>query len=241
MILVIDNTSTPGTFFDNIHNPNWVVNEYELNNVEEVENFRDEINKSSKVYIKDGDIPYVTNEEVISPLKYDYITEKNVNEFRTPYYDKVFETINNSFILSKDQFNSWLHFQDNHIDCRIDKETGRHKFGTNGGGSSLVFQINYCSEEMFPRFGFLGARCDGCGKIDPLTEKFEDDKDLERYYKSHVEYGFKFNLVEFYRFIEIYKEYKSTMDVSFMSFGLGDLISVKVKDFIFSITDNSHW
>ncbi len=239
MILVIDNTSTAGTFFDNIHNPNWLVNEYELDNVEEVKNFKNEINKSSKVYIKDGYIPI--NKEMTSSLKYNYITEDNINEFRTPYYDKVFNTINNSFKLTKEQFNSWLHFQDEHHDCRIDKKTKRPKFGAIGGGSSLIFQINYCSEEMFPKFGFLGARCEACKKIDKLINKFEDDKNLERYYKSHIEYGFKFNLVEFYRFIEIYKEYKSTMEISFMETGLGNCISIKVKDFVFSITDNSNW
>ena len=241
MILVIDNTSTPGTFFDNIHNPNWIVNEYEIESPEEIENFSEEIDKSSKVYIKDGDLPCTVNEEVVSSLKYDYITEKNVDDFRTPYYDRIFETINESFTLSKDQYNAWLYFQDKHKDCRVDKKTGRHKFGTIGGGSSLIFQINYCSEEMFPRFGFLGAKCEGCGKIDPLTDKFEDYKDLDEKYENHTIYGFSLSLVEFYRFIEIYKEYKSTIEMSFMGTGLGDCISIKVKDFIFSITDTSHW
>ena len=43
------------------------------------------------------------------------------------------------------------------------------------------------------------------------------------------------------RFIEIYNEYKSPMIISFMGTGLGNIITIKVKDFVFDITDNSHW
>lgn len=241
MILVIDNTPTAGTFFDNIHNTNLIVEEYEIESVDDIKNLEIEIPKSSKIYIKEDNIPYRVNEEVISSLKYDYINEDNVNEYRTPYFDKIFKTINDSFLLTKEQYNSWIVFQNEHIDCRVDKENGRHKFGSNGGGSSLLFQINYCSEEMFPRIGFIGAKCEGCEKKDPLIKKYDDIKDLDKRYESFQKYHFKFNLVEFYRFVEIYNEYKSTIEISWMGMGLGDLVSIKVKDYVFDITDNSHW
>jgi len=246
MRLIIDNTSTSGTFFDNIHNTNWLVSEYDIDNIEEINDFKDKIGKSSKVYIKDdlvdnnGFVYYQTN-QLYSLTKYDYINEDTIEDFKTPYYDKLFETINDSFIITKEQYNNWLYYQDEHKDCRIDKNTGKHKFGTIGGGSSLVFQINYCSEEMFPKFGFIGAKCNACDKISKLTGKNDPIENLDSRYEKFKKYGFKFNLVEFYRFIEIYNEYKSTMTISFMGTGLGNCISIKVKDFVFEITDNSHW
>lgn len=246
MKLVIDNTSTAGTFFDNIHNTNMLVNEYDIENVEEIENFKDLIDKSSKVYIKSDkvdDCGFVIydDKELYSSTKYDYINENNVDQFRTSYYDKIFEIINESFILSKETYNSWLWFLDSHRDCRIDKETGKHKFGTIGGGAELSFEINYCSEEMFPKFNFKNATCLSCNKSSKLSKKKEQYENLDKRYESHKKYGYKFNIVEFYRFIEIYNEYKSTLTVSFMGTGLGDCISVKVKDYVFDITDTSNW
>ena len=242
MRLIIDNTSTSGTFFDNIHNTNFLVNEYDIDNIEEI----NKILKSSKVYIKEdladeNGFIYYNNDLLYSSTKYDYINEDTINDFKTSYYNHLFETINDSFIITKEQYNNWIHYQKEHEDCRIDKNSGRHKFGTIGGGSSLVFQINYCAEEMFPKFGFIGAKCNGCDKISKLTEKNEPIENLDKRYESFKQYGFKFNLVEFYRFIEIYNEYKSPMTISFMGTGLGDIISIKVKDFVFDITDNSHW
>jgi len=247
MKLVIDNTSTAGTFFDNIHNTNMLVNEYDIENVEDIKNFKDLIDKSSKVYIKEDQIDdydltlYDINNELYSTTKYNYINENNVDQFRISYYDKIFETINESFILSKETYNSWLWFLNSHIDCRIDKKTGKHKFGTIGGGAELSFDINYCSEEMFPKFNFSKATCLSCKKTSKLSKKKEQYDDLDKRYEYHKKYGYKLNLVEFYRFIEIYNEYKSTLTVSFMGTGLGDCISVKVKDYVFDITDCSHW
>lgn len=246
MKLVIDNTSTAGTFFDNIHNTNMLVNEYDIENVEEIENFKDLIDKSSKIYIKSDEVDdygfvIYDDKELYSTSKYDYINEDNIDEYRTSYYDKIFETINDSFILAKENYNNWLWFLDSHKDCRIDKETGNHKFGTIGGGAELSFEINYCSEELFPKFSFNKAICLSCNKSSKLSGKNDPYKDLDERYELHKKYGYKFNIVEFYRFIEIYKEYKSSLIVSFMGTGLGDCISIKVKDYVFDITDTTHW
>lgn len=242
MKLVIDNTSTPGTFFDNIHNTNWLVNEYDIEDASEIENFSDVINKSSKIYIKkDEDTNYNLNNDLYSSLKYDYINKETIEEYKTRKLDDLYKKFNENFKLTKDQFNNLHYFNENHYNCRVDPQTKMSKFGTIGGGSSLEFMLNYCSEEMFPRFGFVGARCHSCNKVDPLTGNNEPYKNLDKDYESHIKYGPGLSEIEFYRFMTIYYEYKTSLKIGFMGTGLGYCISVKVNDLVFDITDTSCW
>lgn len=246
MKLIIDNTSTPGTFFDNINNTNMLVNEYIIEDVSEIENFKDEILKTSKVYIKEdlvdenGLIYYESGKSLYSTTKYDYINEDTLETYRTNKLDKLYKTFNDNFKLTKSQFNNFHYFNEEHHNCKVN-EDGSHKFGTIGGGTSLIFEINYCSEEMFPKFAFKGVKCHACNKISQLTGEREDYDRLEKDYEAHIKYGPDLNEVEFYRFMNIYYEYKSHLEIGFMGTGLGYLISVKVKDFVFDITYNTHW
>ena len=139
IIITIDNTSTSGTFFDNIHNQNIFAYDFIIYTEEGEEIPIDEIigliNPSSKVYINDT-LGYVNNvddlfkiyehyeqttilPDVYSTQKYDYITSENIDLFKTPKYNKLFSDFNNMFILSEIQFNNYKVFGKNHRDCRI--------------------------------------------------------------------------------------------------------------------------
>lgn len=250
--VTINNSSTSGTFFDNIHNDNLFVNEYYFDTIDDFIKFYNSedndiiVPKNSKVYIEDGVYfnPSV-NSELYSSLRYDYINEKNIESYRTPELDKLYnDNFNDRFKLSLSQYLAYKEFCKKHHDCKVD-ENGRHKFGTIGGGTSFEYSINYCSEEMFPNFSFDGIKCHACNVIDKVFQNLKEDYELstkeKKDYESHKKYGPGMTLICFYRFMAIYNEFKSPLKVSIMGTGLGDIVSVKVKDFVFDITDNSCW
>lgn len=241
--ITINNVSTPGTFFDNIQNDNMFVNEYYLKNIDQFDEVIKYIPKNAKVYIEDHvrlDINEYLKTELYSSNRYDYINKDNIDQYRSDKFDNLLEEINKSLVLNKEQYNSWVNFQDKHKECRID-ENGRHKFGSIGGGSELVYQINYCHEEMFPKVGFLHGKCLGCEKTNKLSRKTNPIKNLDQHYESYVNYGPGFSQIEFYRFLAIYFDFKTTLEFGFMGTGLGYCIYVKANDFIFDITDTSNW
>ena len=51
----------------------------------------------------------------------------------------------------------------------------------------------------------------------------------------------KFDKIEFYRFMEIYNEHKEPLIIKFMGTGLGDIIIVQTKDYIYDITNIDRW
>lgn len=241
--VTINNASTPGTFFDNIHNDNLFINEYYLEDIDQFDKVIKYIPKNAKVYVEDNIdfIPKVNN-ELYSSLRYDYINEKTIESFRTKELDELFNNnFNDRFKLSKTQYKNYKKFVNDHHDCRVD-ENGLSKFGTIGGGTSFNYALNYCAEEMFPNFAFLGVKCHGCNKLSTLSEDCEELTEQElKDFEAHKKYGPELTRIAFYRFMAIYNEFKGPLELSIMGTGLGDLVSVKVKDFIFDITDNSHW
>lgn len=176
--------------------------------------------------------------------KYDYINNDTLEQYKTEALEKVYPIHQNMFKLTPNQYKHYLKFSEEHKDCRVDKETGRHKFGTIGGGLSIIYRTND-KWDIFDKF----IKCYGCD----IEEKLEDtdieldipaDK-LQKDYENYCKYGPSLNKVEFYRFNEIWEEYVEEkgeqLEVGFMGTGLGELISVKTKDFIYSITDTTNW
>ena len=240
--VTINNASTPGTFFDNIHNDNLFINEYYLDNVDQFDDIIKYIPENSKVYIEDNiDFEPEINSDLYSSSRYDYINEKTIGNYISKDLDDLYVNFNDRFKLSDKQFKNYLKFCKDHKECKRN-EDGTNKFGTIGGGTSFNYALNYCAEEMFPNFSFIGIKCHACNVIDNLGE---DCKGLtpkeKKEYASHKQYGPGLTKIEFYRFMAIYNEFQSPLELSIMGTGLGYLISVKVKNFVFDITDNSNW
>lgn len=176
--------------------------------------------------------------------KYDYINNDTLEQYQTEALEKVYPIHQDMFKLTLNQYKHYLKFSKDHEDCRVDKATGRHKFGTIGGGLSIVYRTNN-KWDIFDKF----IKCHGCA----IEEKLEDndieldipaDK-LQKDYEAYCKYGPSFNKVEYYRFNEIWEEYVEEKDeqleVGFMGTGLGYCINVKTKEFTYSITDSSNW
>ena len=236
---IIDNTVHFGNFFDNIGNENMFIEEVDIENLKDLEGI---VEKNDKVFFKEFNWPSDSSKE---SNKYDYINEKTLDNFRSPKYDKLYKERNGSlFSMSKAQYRQYMQFCKAHHECMIDPETGLSRFGTIGGGIVVKYQINYNYEEMFPMTQFV--KCEYCQEENQLEETSYkdieiDEEELDKKYASYINYGTKMTEVEFYRFIEIYNEYKETLQVNFMGTGLGYIITVKTKDFIFGITDYECW
>lgn len=240
--VTINNTSTPGTFFDNIHNDNLFVNEYYLDDIDQFDDIVKDIPINAKVYIEDNVelIPEVHN-ELYSSLRYEYINEKTISNYKTKELEELYQNFNDRFKLDENQFKNYLKFCKDHKECKVD-ENGMPKFGAIGGGTSFNYALNYCAEEMFPNFSFIGIKCHACDTIDKLSSETKGlTTEEKKKYTSHKNYGPGLSEIEFYRFMAIYDEFKSPLELSIMGTGLGYLISVKVKNFVFDITDNSNW
>lgn len=241
--VTINNASTPGTFFDNINNDNLFINEYYLEDIDQFDDVIKYIPTNAKIYIEnDVDFVPLINNELYSSLRYNYINDKTIGKFQTKELDELFDNnFNDRFKLSEKQFKNYKKFIKEHHDCKID-ENGRHKFGSIGGGTSFEYSINYCAEEMFPNFSFDGIKCHACNVISKLNNECNGFTPKEKKeFADHKKYGPEMTKICFYRFMTIYHEFKSPLNVSIMGTGLGYLVSVKVKDFVFDITDNSHW
>ena len=177
-------------------------------------------------------------------VKYDYINNDTLEQYQIEALEKVYPIHQNMFKLTPNQYKHYIKFSKDHEDCRIDKETGKNKFGTIGGGLSITYKTN---NEWYMTDKFI--RCHVCN-----TEEKLEDTDIEldipedkllKDYENYCKYGPSLNKVEFYRFNEIWEEYVEEkgeqIEVSFMGTGLGYLISVQTSDFRYEITDSSNW
>lgn len=180
----------------------------------------------------------------MNTIKYDYVNNDTLENYKDDYLEKMYSFHKEAFKLTLNQYKQYLKFSKDHKDCRVDKETGRHKFGTIGGGLSIIYRTND-KWDIFDKY----IRCEGCNKEEKL-EDVDIELDIPAYklkkdYESYCKYGPSFNKVEYYRFNEIWEDYvekkNEQLEVSFMGTGLGYLINVKTKDSTYSITDSSNW
>jgi len=238
MKLIIDNTTRPGNFFDKINNQSYTTKEYYICEMNLNDNIIKEIKPDSFIKIEDEyDENYTQYVD-----KYDYINTNTLNKYIDPELELIYKNdINDVFKLSKEQYKQYLIFIKNHKNCLVDCNL-RHRFGTIGGGIIIKYKVNYNYEEKFLIFKFV--KCEYCKDEEALTGNIKDfeisDEELEQKYNNYYKYPI-FTKVEFYRFMEIYREYKESLIVEVMGTGLGNLISVKTKNYIFSITDYSNW
>ena len=214
---------------------NYIVKEYcfDPEFLREADNNIDiDINNDSHIEFTDN----YYNKDIISD-KYDYINENTLDKYITDTYENMYN--NQDFTLTKKQYYQYLEFCEEHKDCLRDKNTGKHKFGTIGGGISLIY---------FPRLNNIYVICYGCNEIKKLDCKDIDIdssklEELNKKYDEYCKYNkCKLNHVEFYRLIEILNEYdEEDIELSFMGTGLGDIINVKTKEYQYDITDISNW
>lgn len=176
--------------------------------------------------------------------KYDYINNDTLSQYQTDELERVYLFHQDMFKLTENQYKHYLKFLKDHKDCRIDKTSGLSKFGTIGGGLSIIYKSND-KWYIFDKY----IKCHGCNieeklkdtniDLDILEDKFLKD------YEHYCKYGPLFNKVEFYRFNEIWNEYLEDkgeqLEVGFMGTGLGYIINVKTKNFSFYINDTSKW
>lgn len=244
MKLIIDNTTRSGNFFDNINNQNYITKEYYINDM----NFKEILKDiKSDSYIKVEEDIIDNNDFTNTSDKYNYINDDNLNLYETDVLNNFYSEHDLMFELSENQYYQYLVFCKEHNDCLRDKKTGRHKFGTIGGGISIVYRI-YNKDKID-----IYAVCHACNKnielLDKIPENIDilkkDNKTLKEDYETFKKYHPKFNKVEFYRFSEIWKEYiedkNEEIVISFMGTGLGDIININTKEFSYDITDTSHW
>lgn len=177
-------------------------------------------------------------------VKYDYINNDTLSQYQTDELEKAWTIHKEMFKLTLNQYKHYLKFSKDHEDCRIDKATGRHKFGTIGGGLSTIYKTN---NEWYMTDKFI--RCQACNTEEKLEDTDIDidmpEEKFQKHYEQYCKYGPSLNKVEFYRFNEIWEEYVEEkgeqIEVSFMGTGLGYLISVQTSDFRYEITDSSNW
>ena len=238
MKIIIDDTTRSGNFFDKMNNSNFVVKEYYFD-----PKYLKEANPDSFIKLEEDIDDNFNN---ISD-NYNYINNDNISSYETDSLNYIYEEHDSMFILSENQYYQYLVFCKEHTDCLRDKQTGRHKFGTIGGGISLLYKIyNKYNIESY-------VLCHACNKEIKLIDELPDNLDilnkdidtLKNDYEHFCKYNPKFNKVEFYRFYEIWKEYiedkNEEITISFMGTGLGYLKNIKTKEFSYDITDTSNW
>lgn len=240
MQLVIDNTRTSGNFFDNILNDNMFVSVYDINDKNNPDIMISEFDKN--FYFQNNDYS-LRNYDNIS--KYDYINENNIDEYINDEYEILYkEKYKNMFKLSLTQYKQYLDFYNEHKKCLIDEKTGRHRFGTIGGGIVKEFKIKNVEDNNLFLFKTY-VKCLTCEKeIELINNPETDDIDdkLKDSYELECKYGPKFDKVEFYRFMEIYNDHKyEDLTVTFMSTGLGNFVTVFTKDYDYNITNIDIW
>jgi len=187
---------------------------------------------------------YEFKEDGSLKVKYDYINNDTLSQYQTDELERVYPFHRDMFKLTLNQYKHYIKFFKDHEDCRIDKATGRHKFGTIGGGLSITYKTN---DEWYIMDKFI--RCHGCDtkiKLEDIDIELDIPEDkLLKDYENYCKYGPSFNKVEFYRFNAIWEEYVKgkgeQIEVGFMGTGLGYLISIQTSDFRYEITDSSNW
>ena len=237
MQLIIDNTRTSGNFFDNILNDNMLVSVYNIND----KNLNDIIN-----IIKDTDNFLFINNNDYNDYnhynKYDYINNNTINDYINSEYENLYINFNNMFKLSESQYKQYIDFYNEHKKCLIDQKTGRHNFGTIGGGIVQEYKIKKIEDKTF--IYNIYVKCLQCNNVKELitTDNINITDDFKKSYELKHKFNSKFDKVEFYRFMEIYNEYKNEdLTVGFINTGLGNIINVKINDFIYDITNIDAW
>ena len=238
MKIIIDDTTRAGNFFDKMNNQSYTTKEYYIWEM----NLNDDIIKEIK---PDSFIKLEEDTDIDNNIgsKYDYINDDTLNQYITEDLENSFDKHSLKFLLTENQYYQYLVFSKNHKDCLRDKKTGRHKFGTIGGGISIIYKFFNNKINIY-------ALCHSCKKEEKLIDKLPKDIDilekdneiLKKEYEEFIKYGPKFNKVEFYRCNEILNEYKNEeITISFMGTGLGYLKNIKTKEFSYDITDTSNW
>lgn len=186
------------------------------------------------------------NNKIECTDKYDYINNDTLEQYKDDYLEKMYSFHPEAFKLTLNQYKHYLKFVEDHKDCRINKDTGYSKFGTIGGGTSIIFKTT--KKDVWYIFDEY-IKCEGCDieeKLEDMDIKLDISEDqLMKDYEAYCKHGPSFNKIEYYRFNEIWEEYVEEkgeqLEVTFMGTGLGYLINVKTKNFIYSITDTSNW
>lgn len=65
--------------------------------------------------------------------------------------------------LSATEYFRMKKFYETHKECRVDPETGKHKFGAIGGGSSITFTPTGLGN-------LVSVKCHGCGSEIDITD-----------------------------------------------------------------------
>ena len=176
--------------------------------------------------------------------KYDYINNDTLDQYKNEGMENVYQFHQIMFKLTFYQYKHYFKFCKEHYNCRIDSKTGRNKFGTIGGGLSVIYRTND-EWDMFDKF----IKCEGCD----IEEKLEDidieldisDDEIRKSYELYDKSSISLTKIEFYRLNEIYNEYVidkgEQLEVRFMSTGLGHIVNIKTKDFLYCITDITNW
>ena len=232
-ILTIDNTRTAGNFFDNIANFNYLATEYPYINIKDLNLY---VKNEDHFVVSDEYKPFIEYNNGI--MKYDYINNDNIEEYKKefPYYLKLYNNLNNNmFILTKEQYQQYIDFLDEHKQCLLNNDDINN-------GIVLEYHINYSTEELLPFFNYV--KCYICGTEYELKDNNKEVELSDKIFNSYeifLKYKNKFDIVEFFRFMEIYNEYKEPLIIRFINTGIGNSITVQTKEFIFNISNVDNW
>ena len=212
--LTIDYTRTAGNFFDNINNYNYIAEEYYFDDEDIVEKVDDVDNLFSK-------------------LKYDYINNDTLKKFINPKYEKIYRERNSKlFKMTSTQYSIYKDFCKEHHKCV-------KNFGAIGGGIEVIYKLNYTYDFELPNIELSYVKCLGCNK----KKNFDTSKSTTYFdYNEYMNYYIpKFDKVEFYRFMEIYNEYKKPLTIKLVNTGLGVIFEVIVDNYDYIITNIENW
>ena len=231
-LLVIDNTRSAGNFFDELLNYNMLVTEYDIDNIKSISLDKDD-NIIIDTYLSFEEDPRYNHME-----KYDYINEYTFETYKNDEYEQLFKAkYKKMFSLTKSQYKQYYDFVKEHKSCLSDNKDGR-----------LILEYHIKNNEdsllVFDKF----VKCNICNDTVELINKPKEnksdefDKEFLDSYNLFSKYRNLFSKIEFYRFMEIYNEYKDEeIIVSFEETGIGSSIYVRTNEYIYNITDIDCW
>ena len=240
MQLVIDNTRTSGNFFDNILNNNMFVKLY---NIKEGTELKDLINESDNFYFQENDYTLDVYDYM---YKYDYVNNETLDNYINDEYEKLYnEKYKDMFTLTLSQFNQYINFCLEHKKCLVDIKTGKHRFGLVNNGIRKEFKIKNVEDNNLFLFKTF-VKCLYCNAeielINNQGSESDISDDIKNSYEIECKYGFKFDKVEFYRFMEIYNDHKNEdLTITFTNSGLGHVITVQTNEYIYNISNIDNW
>lgn len=98
----------------------------------------------------------MTFEDIKDAYAKDYLTEEEYNNL-------VEKSKKCTFRMNVNEYFRYNKFAEAHKDCRVDRETGRHKFGTIGGGLSVSFMSTGLGD-------IITVKCHACGEELDITD-----------------------------------------------------------------------